>query len=79
VSERDSYAVYVLKRRRGTRLEHGSSAGESNHLSVLNHLNVGIWNVNIYCENPHTLIKDLFQRQQVHINKFKVRLLEKNK
>ena len=39
---------------------YGSSISESNHSSVLVHLNEGDKYGNSYCEKPHTLVKDLF-------------------
>lgn len=66
--EKNSYAAYILSRKRCTRGKHGSSLAESNHSSVLVYLNEGGRKVNDYLEKPHTLVKDLFQRQTVHIN-----------
>ena len=54
----------------GTRGEHGSSASESNHSSVLVYFNDGDKHMNTYCEQPITIVKDLFKRQQRSINKF---------
>ena len=54
----------------GSKGRHGSSLAESNHSSVLIFLNNGERQLSVYKENPNTLVKDLFQRQAVHINKF---------
>lgn len=67
-NERSTYATYILSKKRGTRGCHGSSISESNHSSVLVHLNDGDKFGNTYCEKPHTLVKDLFYRQRTHIN-----------
>jgi len=67
-NERSMYASHILSKKRGTRGCHGSSISESNHSSVLVHLNEGDKYGNSYCEKPHTLVKDLFFRQKKHIN-----------
>ena len=59
-NERSMYASHKLSKKRGTRGCHGSSISESNHSSVLVHLNEGDRYGNSYCEKPHTLVKDLF-------------------
>ena len=59
-NERSTYASYILSKKRGTRGCNGSSISESNHSSVLVHLNEGDKFGNSYCEKPHTLVKDLF-------------------
>ena len=61
-SMKETYATYILCKKKGTRGKHGSSISESNHSSILVHLNDGIKNGNLYCEKPQTLVKDLFQR-----------------
>ena len=68
--ERDMYAYYRLAQLKGTRGRRGSAPSEQNHSSVLVHLNDGMKTVNDYCEQPHTLIKDLFVRQRFHVNKW---------
>ena len=65
-----TYASFELKKKRGTRGKHGSSCCEANHSSVLCFLNDGQRSKNMYCEQPHTLLKDLLARQQMHINKW---------
>ena len=67
-NERSTYATYILSKKRGTRGCHGSSISESNHSSVLVHLNDGDKFGNTYCEKPHTLVKDLFFHEKKHIN-----------
>lgn len=66
--DRDHYASYILDTKKGTRGKHGSSISESNHSSVLVHLNDGDRSKNSYCEKPYTLVKDLLQRQQHQMN-----------
>ena len=48
----------------------GSTSTEQNHSSVLVHLNGGEFTRNGYKELPHTLVKDLFNRQRKHVNKW---------
>ncbi|GFH55396.1 hypothetical protein CTEN210_11872 [Chaetoceros tenuissimus] len=69
-SKKESYSSYILSKTRGTRGKHGSSLSESNHSSVLIHLNDGDKYKNNYCEEPMTLVKDLFLREQFLVNKF---------
>ena len=38
---KDSYALYILCKKKGTRGKHGSSISETNHASILVHLNDG--------------------------------------
>ena len=66
--EKDGYAQYILDMIPGTRGKHGSSASESNHSSVLVYLNDGDKYINTHCEQPITLVKDLFKRQQPSIS-----------
>jgi len=68
--DRDTYACYRLEQLKGTRGRRGSAPSEQNHSSVLVHLNDGEKKENKYCEQPHTLIKDLFIRQRTHVNKW---------
>ena len=58
--QKESYATYILCKKKGTRGKHGSSISEMNHSSILAHLNNGLKNGNHYMEKPHTLVKDLF-------------------
>ena len=68
VKTNPTYHIYCVKKKKkkGTRGKHGSSVSDSNHSSVLVHLNDCIENGNQYCENPQTLVKDLFFRQDKH-------------
>ena len=63
-NEKNMYTSHILSKKKGTRGCHGSSISESNHSSVLVHLNEGDKYGNNYCEKPHTLVKDLFFRQK---------------
>lgn len=75
-SQRESYARYCLNNIPGNRGIQGSSASESNHSSVLSHLNKGNRFGNQYCATPIVLIRDLLRRQKVHNQEFNSRLLE---
>ena len=58
---KETDATYILYfKKKGTRGKHDSSISESNHSSILVHLNDGVKNSNLYCEIPQTLVKDLF-------------------
>ena len=70
IEERSTYSQYILKQTKGTRGRRGSSPSEQNHSSILCHLNDGIRSENKYCEHPITLIRDLFDRQKFHVNKW---------
>ena len=59
---------------KGSRGRHGSAPSEINHASVLMFLNDGDRHSNSYIEDPHTLVKDLFNRQKRHINKWNKKL-----
>jgi hypothetical protein len=67
-NKRHEYAQYCISRMPGSRGLHGSSNSESNHSSVLCHLNDGHTTHNNYCEEAITLIKDLLARQNKHCN-----------
>jgi len=67
-NERSMYASHLLSKKEEHVDVNGSSISESNHSSVLVHLNDGDKYGNKYCEKPHTLVKDLFFRQKKHIN-----------
>ena len=62
-SECDLYSQYHIDEMIGSRGLHGSSVSEQNHSSSLCHLNDKKTPDNQYCEEPMTLIKDLFARQ----------------
>ena len=68
--EKATYASYLLKQMRGTRGYHGSSLSESNHSSVLVYLNKGMKRESNYKKEPLQLVKDLFKRQEIHVNKW---------
>ena len=65
--QKDSYATYILSKKKGSRGKYGSSISEMNHSSILAHLNDGLKNGNHYSEKPHTMVKDLFLRKKNHI------------
>ena len=66
-NDRQCYSLYCLHRVKGLRGKRGSTAAESNHSSVLFHLNDGERVKNQYCEHPTTLFKDLIKRADEHI------------
>ena len=76
--QKDSYASYILCKKKGTRGKHGSSISETNHASILVHLNDGVKNGNHYYEKPHTLVKDLFIRQEKHIIRWNQQMYDEN-
>ena len=63
---------------KGTRGRRGSSPLEQNHSGILCHLNDGERSQNKYCEAPITLIRDLFDRQKYHINKWNIDLAKES-
>ena len=75
-SERASFALYSVKSIQGNRGRRGSSCSESNHSSIIIHLNDGVRSLNKYCEHPTTLFKDLLRRQEYHIKKWNNKLFE---
>ena len=77
-SQKESYAAYILSKKKGTRGKHGSSILEMNHSSILAHLNDGLKNGNHYSEKLHTLVKDLFIRQENHIVKWNQLIYNEN-
>ena len=68
--DRHSYADYSILQIPGLRGFRGSSCAESNHSSILVHLNDGSRGENKYKEHPTTLFKDLLRRNQSHIKKW---------
>ena len=62
-SECDRYLQYHIDEMVGSRGLHGSSVSEQNHYSSLCHLNDTKTPDNQYCQEPMTLIKDLFAHQ----------------
>ena len=80
-SLRGVFANYCLSELPGNRGRLGSVASESNHSSVLNHLNDGNSKINSYMESPLVVIRDLMKRQQKHIlltNKLLFSMKQKN-
>ena len=69
-SNRMTYSQYCLNLIPGTRGLRGSAMAEQNHSSTLIHLNDGKRGINEYCEQPMTLVKDLFCRQNIHVAKW---------
>ena len=63
---------------KGTRGKHGSSIPETNHSSILVHLNDRSKQGNHYYFKPHTLVKDLFLRQEKHIVKWNQQMYDEN-
>ena len=63
---------------KGTRGRRGSIPSEQNHSGILCHLNDGERSQNKYCEAPITLIRDLFDRQKCHINKWNIDLAKES-
>ncbi len=68
--EKETYAQFYLDKIRGTQSLCGSTASEQNHSSALRDLNNGERSQNKYCEQPMTLAKDLFERQDVHVHRW---------
>ncbi len=66
---RGTFASYCLADIPGNRGLHGNACSEQNHSSVLCYLNDGNKQGNNYCEHPILLIKDLLQRQQIHLKR----------
>ena len=54
------YAQFCINMMHESRGLHGSSMSEQNHSNTLCHLNYGHTKINKYCEQPITLVKDLF-------------------
>ena len=67
--DRLSFADYSIKKIQSIRGRRGSTCSESNHSSIIIHLNRGVRGRNSYTENPTTFFKDLLDRQAVHILK----------
>ena len=75
---KNTYASYILCKKKGTRGKHGSSISETNHASILVHLNDGVKQGNHYYEKPHTLVKDLFLRQEKHVIRWNQQMYDEN-
>ena len=61
------YAQLCINTMHGWRGLHGRSISKQNHSSTLCHLDDSHTKINKYCEQPITLVKDFFARQQRHI------------
>ena len=77
-NERHWFAQYCLDEMKGSRGRYSSAPSEGNHASILMFLNDGDRYDNSYIEDPHTLVKDLFNRQKRHINKWNKKLFAKD-
>ena len=73
---RDTYALYAIRQIPGTRGYRGSTCAESNHSSLIIHLNNGVRGVTRYSEEPTTLFKDMLERQRCHILKWNKKLYD---
>ena len=67
--QRHSYAKYLVQQIPGNRNRRGSSCAEQNHSSVSS-LVFGDKEHKDYMEHAHVMIRDLFNRQKIHTNKF---------
>ena len=56
--------------KKGTKGLCGSTSSKQNHSSILGHFNGGEFTRNGYKELPHTLVKNLFNRQIKHANRW---------
>lgn len=68
--ERASFAQYSLRNIPSSRGRRGSTCSESNHSSIIIHLNGGQRSVSEYTEHPATMFRDLLIRQSDHIKKW---------
>ena len=73
---RETYALYAIRQIPGTRGYRGSTCAESNHSSLIIHLNNGVRGVTRYSEEPTTLFKDMLERQRSHILKWNKKLYD---
>ena len=74
-NERLCFARYSIQRiPSSSRGRRGSTCAESNHSSVVIHLNDGKRSVSTYTEHPTTLFRDLLRRQSEHIKKWNAQL-----
>ena len=67
--QRHSYATYLVQQIPGNRNRRGSSCAEQNHSSISS-LVFGDKEHKDYMEHAHVMIRDLFNRQRIHTNKF---------
>ena len=72
--ERDTYAIFCIRKIVGNRGRLGNVAAEINHASVLINLNDGVRGINMYTESPLVFAKDLLLRQRSWITKANDRL-----
>ena len=72
--ERESFAQYSIMNIPCIRGRRGSTCSESNHSSIVIHLNGGQRSVSEYTEHPATMFRDLLIRQECHIKKWNVQL-----
>jgi hypothetical protein len=72
--ERESFAQYSIMNIPCIRGRRGSTCSESNHSSIVIHLNGGQRSVSEYTEHPATMFRDLLIRQSCHIKKWNVEL-----
>ena len=68
--ERKSFSQYSIRNIPSSRGRRGSTCSESNHSSIIIHLNGGQRSVSEYTEHPATMFRDLLIRQSHHINKW---------
>ena len=61
------YSQFYINTMHGSKVLHGSSMSNQKHSITLCHMNDGHTKIKKYCEQPITLVKDLFGRQQRHI------------
>jgi len=66
-SLKTTYASYCHAQVPGNRGHHGNGISESNHSSVLVYLNGGEKNGNNFCEHAIVMIRELLNRQQMHV------------
>ena len=72
--ERESFSQYSIMNIPCIRGRRGSTCSESNHSSIVIHLNGGQRSVSEYTEHPATMFRDLLIRQSCHIKKWNVEL-----
>ena len=76
--ERLCFARYSIQRIPSSRGRRGSTCAESNHSSIVIHLNDGKRSVSTYTEHPTTLFRDLLKRQSEHIKKWNAQLFNED-
>ena len=68
--ERNSFSQFSIRNIPCSRGRRGSTCSESNHSSIIIHLNGGQRSVSEYTEHPATMFRDLLIRQSYHIKKW---------